>query len=309
MFVPNRARRSVVFVGDLTERGTFRPRGTAFFVGIPSSKQGLAFPYLVTAQHVVVMLQERQKPIYCRFNRKGGEAKVEPLQVPRWWYHPDSESEQTDVAVAAMHVNWDIIDHEPIPMPEKWEISSIAAFAGRQEIGLGDETFAIGLFRRHAGTQRNIPIIRIGNIAALPEEPIPTRWGLMEALLVEMRSIAGLSGSPVFVNLPSAVAPFVAAGGMVPDIRYQSDYEEVHWFQFHFLGLIHGHFDIPDLIEDSVVDDGDAEQRTGINTGIGIVIPAKKITETLYQPELVAERQAIEAAFDRDQAATPDDDT
>jgi hypothetical protein len=156
MFVPNRARRSVVFVGDLTERDTFRPRGTAFFVGIPSSKAGLAFPYLVTAQHVVVMLQERQKPIYCRLNRKNGPASLEALEVPRWWYHPDAENEQTDVAVAAMHVNWDVTDHEAIPMPEKWEENPLQLF--RRAVGLGDETFAIGLFRRHIGTERNVPI-------------------------------------------------------------------------------------------------------------------------------------------------------
>jgi hypothetical protein len=86
MFVPNRARRSVIFIGDLTEHGTFRPRGTAFFVGIPSSKSGLAFPYLVTAQHVVIMLQEMQKQIYWRLNHRDGPARIEPLQVQRWWY-------------------------------------------------------------------------------------------------------------------------------------------------------------------------------------------------------------------------------
>jgi len=53
--------------------------------------------------------------------------------------------------------------------------------------------------------------------------------------------------------------------------------------------------------EDAAIEDG-----VGINTGIGLVIPAEKIVETLYQPELVAERGQIEATFDREQAATPD---
>jgi hypothetical protein len=304
MFVPNRARRSVVFVGDLTERDTFRPRGTAFIVGIPSSKQGMAYPYLVTAQHVIVMLQELGKPIYCRLNRKDGPFSIEALSVPRWWYHPDAENEQTDVAVAAMHINWDITDHEPIPMPEKWEPNPLQL--GRRGVGLGDETFTIGLFRRHVGTERNVPIVRIGNIAALPEELISTRWGLMKGYLVEMRSIAGLSGSPVFVDLPSAVPPAFLPGSFVPDVRYRppDPNDVIDWFRYRFLGLVHGHFDLPNLIEDSVVDDADT--GGGINTGIGIVIPAEKIIETLYQPELIAERQRLDAIFDQEHAATPD---
>ena len=303
MFVPNRARRSVLFIGDLTERDAFRPRGTAFLVGVPDTSGRGLFPYLVTAQHVVVMLQERQKPIYCRLNRKDGTAAVEPLQAARWWYHPD-DSEQTDVAVAALHVNWDVVDHEPIPMPEKWEANPLQL--GKRDIGLGDETFAIGLFRKHVGTERNIPIIRIGNVAALPEEMIPTKWGMMRAYLVEMRSIAGLSGSPVFVDLPSAQPMGFLAG--IPDPRFKppDPNENLNWFQYRFLGLIHGHFDIPNLIEDSVVEDDDGAKDIGINTGIGLVIPAEKIIDTLYQPDLVAERQQIEAAFDREKAATPD---
>jgi hypothetical protein len=36
-------------------------------------------------------------------------------------------------------------------------------------------------------------------------------------------------------------------------------------------------------------------------------VPAEKILETLYQPALEAERREIEANFDAEQAATPDD--
>jgi hypothetical protein len=129
----------------------------------------------------------------------------------------------------------------------------------------------------------------------------------MKGYLVEMRSIAGLSGSPVFVDLPSAV-PQSFSGGFFRDSRIKPPDPNgiMDWFHYRFLGLIHGHFDLPNLVEDSVVED-DASGGGGINTGIGVVIPAEKIAETLYQPELVAERQAIEAAYDREQAATPGD--
>ena len=67
---------------------------------------------------------------------------------------------------------------------------------------MGDEVFVVGLFRHRHGTQRNIPIVRVGNLAALTEEKVATNdFGLVDAYLIEARSIGGLSGSPVFLNL------------------------------------------------------------------------------------------------------------
>jgi hypothetical protein len=52
------------------------------------------------------------------------------------------------------------------------------------------------------GRQRNIPIVRIGNVASMPHEPVATKnRGAIEAYLVEARSVGGLSGSPVLVQL------------------------------------------------------------------------------------------------------------
>jgi hypothetical protein len=142
-----------------------------------------------------------------------------------------------------------------------------------------------------------------GNLAGMPEELLRTKYGDMSAYLVEMRSIGGLSGSPVFLNKSQEPLP----PGFMPDLRFQRDPEQVVWSQLPLLGLVHGHFDVQNLNEDSVVDD-DAT-RGAINAGIGVVIPVQKIVETLYQPELVAERKKIEATFDKEEpAATPDMD-
>jgi hypothetical protein len=66
-----------------------------------------------------------------------------------------------------------------------------------EAIGIGDEVFMVGLFRNHLGRDRNEPIIRVGNIAAMPTDPIRSQvYGDMRAILVEARSIGGLSGSP-----------------------------------------------------------------------------------------------------------------
>ena len=39
-------------------------------------------------------------------------------------------------------------------------------------IGIGDEVFLIGLFSQHYGSTAMFLLLRVGNIAAMPEEPV-----------------------------------------------------------------------------------------------------------------------------------------
>jgi hypothetical protein len=292
MHVPDKARRSVFFIGDLTEEGEFRPRATAFFVIVPSSRDPAKWhAYVVTAAHVVEQCQRLGRQMYSRINRRDGGAEVIPMTVDRWWFHPDIATEATDVAVAPIAANWEVIDHDPIPLPER-EATPIGS--EQQAIGLGDETFAIGLFQNHAGQERNIPIVRIGNIAACPEELVSTRYGNIRAYLVEMRSIGGASGSPIFADIPAPPLPF----HFMRDPRFKPpDPEEVNWFRYRFLGLVQGHFDTR-FPEDQIASDG--EPSGSVNSGIATVIPAQKVIETLYQPDLQAERDKIDERFPPD---------
>lgn len=58
------------------------------------------------------------------------------------------------------------------------------------------------------------------------------------------------------------------------------------------IGLMHGHFDSEAGTVDSVA--LDSANRTKLNTGIGIVVPVRKITECLDQPSLLeAEQKAL----------------
>lgn len=68
-------------------------------------------------------------------------------------------------------------------------------------IGIGDEVLMVGLFTKRYGYRKNIPIVRGGIISAMPEEPIEDQetGNLYDAYLIEIRSIGGLSGSPVIV--------------------------------------------------------------------------------------------------------------
>src|SRR5438874_2635806 len=142
----------------------------------------------------------------------------------------------------------------------------------QEKIGVGDEVFMTGLFSRHYGQQNNIPIVRTGNIAAMPKEKVNTRVGLMDAYLIESRSIGGLSGSPVFVNL-----------GLVRHQKMSSTGLPI----FYLMGLVHGHFDVQEnKIDDlnPLADDG--LSKTNVNMGIAIVVPIGKMLEALNQPSV-----------------------
>ena len=106
----------------------------------------------------------------------------------------------------------------------------------------------------------------------MAEERVKTRMGLMEALLIEARSIGGLSGSPVFVHTRPA---FV-----------QANPEAVTGIQL--LGLMHGHYD--ELSAEPGMDG-----REKINMGIGIVAPASKLRDVMNLPT-VLERESDWAA-------------
>jgi hypothetical protein len=274
VFVEDIVRQSVLFLGNKDAKtGMFHPRATAFVVSIHEG--GIGFRFVVTAEHAIAGFSEKKWEIYIRSNLVNGGVREDSWANAHWFFHPNVGS--TDVAVAT-------IDFQP---DEEFRTillrsdgsTSRTGMAATQEllqqrrIGLGDEIFIIGLFRSHYGRQRNVPIIRVGNLAMMKGEPVKTEYcGYTEAYLVEARSISGLSGSPVFIHVPL----FEPDGGTVT--------------QFFLLGLMHGHFDIQNLNEDTVLDSDEGTTK-GINTGIGVVIPVEKILETIDQPELVEMRK------------------
>lgn len=106
-------------------------------------------------------------------------------------------------------------------------------------------------------------------MAALDEEPVLTKRGLIQAYLVEARSIGGLSGSPVFVNLGNTR---VIGGGL----RLGSGGPTIL-----LLGLIHGHYEAG-TEEALLVDDVNEDMiSASINAGIAIVVPFTRIKEVV----------------------------
>ena len=300
MRVPEEMRKSIAFLG-VREGKAFRPRATGFFVSYLQFQH--RFIGLVTAEHVVSGLLTQNQPIYARVNLANGDVGETPISPEKWRFYPDNAIEATDVAICPMadyataedgtRVALDIHTialngpNALVALPEVMTEKGI-----ERGIGVGDDVFIIGLFRSHYGKERNFPVVRVGNLAAMREEPIKTKYaGYIDAYLIEARSIGGLSGSPAF-----AAIPFVR-------IREGVDRQSVGVVAV-FLGLVHGHFDIEDLNSDVVLD---AEQAStaGIHTGMAVVIPVEKIIATMEHPDFVEERRrhAMEQLKD---GATPD---
>jgi hypothetical protein len=126
--------------------------------------------------------------------------------------------------------------------------------------------------------RRNIPIVRVGNLACLTEEKVETNsFGLMDAFLIEARSIGGLSGSPVFLNL--GITRMI--GGQIKQAQGKQPI-------FFLLGLIHGHYDVAAAEVDGVdLVTVDALTTDRVNTGIAIVSPFHSIRAVIeaYEDE------------------------
>jgi hypothetical protein len=109
----------------------------------------------------------------------------------------------------------------------------------------------------------------------IPKETLPIEgFGEMEVYLAEGRSIGGLSGSPVFVR--NTVKTLMQTAGGKPTAMAGLGGS-------HLLGLVHGHWDIPLSFTPA--------QAEAVNMGVSIIVPAKKILETLHSPELSALRR------------------
>ncbi len=100
MRVPDEVRQCVVYLGLPVTREDGResmlPKGTAFFVSLPSETiDDRSYIYIVTAKHVATALQGSQ--FLARVNTKEGGSAFVSGEDARWWFHPTDES--VDVAV------------------------------------------------------------------------------------------------------------------------------------------------------------------------------------------------------------------
>jgi hypothetical protein len=271
MRVSDEVLKCVVFLGTgKNEAGKdhFRYGGTGFIVGVKSVVHtNIHYLYLVTAKHVVIGA-EKEGELVIRANTKDGKYILFSAKNAPWIYPSDTT---VDVAVCQFSPPA-TLDYKSIPAEMFLSDERIRA----DNIGVGSEVHISGLFTQHQGQSKNLPIVRTGNVAMMSDEPIKTTgpFGNMEAYLIEGRSIGGLSGSPVF-------ATNLIFNRIPPQ------------YKMHLMGLIYGHWDMNQDASDfsSGQTEEDAAKSGRIHSGIAIVVPAKKILETLNCDALLKNRE------------------
>lgn len=250
-----------------------RPIGTAFLVGATTEEFGLLdpafplYPYVVTARHIIQSAGSRAG-IYLRLNlRNGGGYDDLPIPPEAWVMH-----DKTDVAVADLPLDHEQYELTVVPL----DYIATDDYIAQNAVTEGDSVFFAGLFSERPGRERSHPIVRFGDIALMPREPVSitvdpvTASVPVDAYLVEARSWGGQSGSPAFIYFPPGHS--FAPGMGSPRL----------------LGLVHGHYPITERVNLSG-DYGTGEVK--LNSGIAIVIPSQCILEVLNHEDLVEARR------------------
>lgn len=263
-----------------------RYEGTAFFVSVPSETGGSYF-YLVTARHVVKDKDDKDRAtFYLRLNVV--DYKRDDIKLKGRWIVPKNR----DIDVAVMSIEppdknywfWDAIPYAP-PSPfgtERKNMLADESVLQEYHIGVGDEVRVVGLFSEQAGQERNLPVARSGIVAAMPDEPLEVEIEKVkrrfDAYLIEVRSIGGLSGSPVFVLNEILTYDYEFTHRILPT----SDY------RFFLLGLVRGRWIYRKQYSLGAVTEKDVDE---INLGMAYITPIKDVLDVLYGDELMAQRK------------------
>lgn len=272
-----------IFFGGQDSRGRLHYRATAFLVGYPTPRDlRVGAIALVTARHNVLRAVEDYGNVWIRLNTKDGAAQ--DVEVTAAWEYPDDPA--LDVAAVPFYPS--VSGWESLPCPTSWFLTDeVIASRG---VGPGDDLVVMGLFSAHVGTKRNLPIVRSGNIASMPLEPLMDENSGCEftAYLAEVRSIGGLSGSPVFVVINPATR--LHAG----DMGHRAGMS--HYF---LLGLIRGHWrQDAHALDSADVDYSDPDARQ-LNTGIAMVTPATELLPLFEREVFVDLGKQMDEARDR----------
>lgn len=298
-------RDCVAYLYAENRKGERVPIGTAFGMFVPTLGPRIGARYLVTARHNIerIRLKARDRAAWVRVNRTGTGVDWYQFPLDMWRFHPGDDPNVTgdewlheprdgmryDVAVATCQRGFAGDESTLAFMTPDALVTD--AYAREEMIQAGDDVLITGLYHQHVGQAKNIPIVRQGVIAAMPEEPVVSKLGFIHAYLIEARSTGGLSGSPVFWWT-----------GYARPTDTPGEYRGLSKTSFRLLGMIHGHF------ESRI----DAEW---LNDGIAQVVPASVILETLHQEALVDERKPkiegpyeVETRTDLDSTRSSDDE-
>jgi len=204
MVVPRELLSSVVSLGVETPDG-FNPTGIAYFVSVPAALvPDKVHVYLVTAGHCV---RDRDN-LVVRVNEAGGGTTID-LVPPgdRWVQLADPALGEHYVDLAAVPWNPEAsadAGYTATPLSTIFDERLVGNVAD-VGIGVGDDVFAVGVLGVRYAQEENAPLVRTGNIAMIPHEPMLVRLQSgpdlrMRLYLTEFRSGGGLDGAPVFAR-------------------------------------------------------------------------------------------------------------
>jgi hypothetical protein len=239
--------------------------------------------YIVTAAHVVIGGAR-----FVRTNTLDGRFDV---YEPNWKVAGLAESEwqlgtpRDDLAVASFSPS---PFHNYTVVPNKMCLT--VQEAHEYAVGPGNDVWMIGRYRNQDEREKNRPVARFGNLAAGPSlVTYDWHFGMkmtQESFLVEMRSISGYSGSPVFLGFPRETVPFPQDSKVMIKYKKALDDEKAkrlmyvpEWPNFGpwLLGVDWGHLKEP--------------PHSSMTSGISGVVPAWKLAEFLEEDEFRMQRQ------------------
>lgn len=269
--------------------------GSGFLTILPVGNQDkptVGVLWAVTCSHVVD--RDKGNSPVIRLNNRNGAFEVVELETDAWIHHDTDDLAVTAIALSAQH-------HQFKGIPPSLFVEKDSP----QWFPTGADAFMVGRFVKRDGRQKNLPAVRFGNIAqqASEEETVELEGGLkQESFLVEVHSLSGYSGSPVFAYFPFPTPPEeksdLVKQGLVPE------YGNAH---VRFLGVDCAH--IKDYARVLDRHEQETEFMVKLNTGMAAVIPAWKLAELFEQEEVVAIREQFEEEYrqmDVSAAAVPD---
>jgi len=304
MQVTDEVLNCTAFLGTKTRRG-FAAAGTAFFICY--EQDDFVFVYLVTTAHLMWPGRSRHEKgppagyLDLRVNSQTGVPSIEKIEHSEWLY----AERGIDLAIRPEMASIASVSEFPMEgdvgvLNMNGGIALRSTDAGKKGLTIGDEIFVVGAFVPHVGESKNIPIVRTGNIAAMPHEPIPFSSPRVPPYLVETRSIGGLSGSPVFLNLQTQRLPTGKPKALQSAVTNQKNITRKAQLLPHMIiGIMLGAHE--GLYEQDFVNDGKRRKASikdaQFNSGISVVLPVDALF-TLLESEPVKEKRDkdIEAA-------------
>jgi hypothetical protein len=263
--------RVVVYVypseGD-AKNGT-KAGGTGFIVRLTTLTGW--HDYAITNRHNIEEFNSR----FVRINTNDRKRPIDIFEG-EWVCSKSDDIAACELPERRAHFNYD-------PIWVDWLVTEESARELR--IGLGDDLFMVGRFMNHDGKERNIPVVRFGTIAMMPEEPLIVDNKAQESFLIEIRTIAGFSGSPVFIRIPGDARskdplfkPNVKDRRLLKQFGYLEKCLGIEWCR------VKGETAVMPLLNGSTFD-------IQVTSGMSGCIPAWKILDFLQRNETLMKKR------------------